>query len=251
MIKKSSLLLVLLLVLLSCSACGNEITTEEYHNLKGNYDSLQEQHDTLCEQYDSLCKQYDKLKEEYNTLKISHDKLLSDSSEFLRMTENEQAAALAQAEADRINAENAAKEAKEKQEAAAKAAAEEAARIAEENAAAEATEQKKGYETGISYDNLARHPNDYEGKKVKFKGKVLQVLENNGETQIRLATKNSGYGIYYEDVILGFFPSNIIDYRVLENDIITVYGVSMNLYTYDAVMGNSVTIPLVQIDKID
>ncbi|WP_289770737.1 hypothetical protein [Faecalibaculum rodentium] len=39
--------------------------------------------------------------------------------------------------------------------------------------------------------------------------------------------------------------------KVLEDDQITVYGVSLGDYTYEAVMGNAVTVPLVMVDKID
>src|SRR3954469_7917883 len=61
----------------------------------------------------------------------------------------------------------------------AKAEAEAAAKAqAEEEAAARAeAEAKKGYDTGITYDQLARTPDDFIGQKVKFRGKVVQVIE--------------------------------------------------------------------------
>ena len=34
-----------------------------------------------------------------------------------------------------------------------------------------------GYDTGITYEQLARTPNEYNGEKVKFSGKVIQVIE--------------------------------------------------------------------------
>lgn len=47
----------------------------------------------------------------------------------------------------------------------------------EEEARKKAEEEARGYETGITYDQLARTPDEFEGKKVKFSGKVIQVSE--------------------------------------------------------------------------
>ena len=104
----------------------------------------------------------------------------------------------------------------------------------------------KGYETGITYDNLARTPDDYQGKKVKFYGKVLQVLEGDGEIQIRLAVNDD-----YDTVLFGSYDSTIVSSRVLEDDEITIYGTSVGLISYDSTMGGKITIPAVLIDKID
>ena len=54
--------------------------------------------------------------------------------------------------------------------------------------------------TVITYDNLARTPDDYQGKKVKFYGKVLQVMEGDGEIQIRLAVNDD-----YDTVLYGAY----------------------------------------------
>src|SRR5699024_3569548 len=73
-----------------------------------------------------------------------------------------------------------------------KAAQEKAQKEKEEKEAAEAEkkrkeEEAKGYETGITYDQLARTPDDYDYKKVKFYGKVIQVIEGDDTTEIRFA----------------------------------------------------------------
>ena len=128
---------------------------------------------------------------------------------------------------------------KAEQEAAAQLAAEEEARKQEEK-------EKMGYETGITYDNLARNPDDYNGEKVKFTGKVLQVMEGDTENQIRLAV-NSDY-----DTVLycGYSPS-IVSSRILEDDIITIYGTSVGTISYESALGGTITIPGVFVDKID
>lgn len=128
---------------------------------------------------------------------------------------------------------------KAEEEAKKKAEEEEAKRLAEEEA-------KKGYDTGITYNQIARTPDDYKGKKVKFKGKVIQVMEGDGEVQIRLAV-----GGNYDNIIYGVYDSNIVSSRVLEDDYITIMGLSAGLLTYQSTMGGEITIPSMLIEKID
>lgn len=107
-------------------------------------------------------------------------------------------------------------------------------------------EKAKGYETGITYEQLARTPDDFIGDKVKFTGKVLQVSKGESTNLIRLAVNGN-----YNQVILGSYDQGLTSTRVLEDDTITIYGMSLGEYTYEAVLGNSITLPLVAIEKID
>lgn len=116
---------------------------------------------------------------------------------------------------------------------------------AKEKAEAEAKE-KQGYNTGITYDQLARNPDEYLLEKVKFRGKVIQVIEDDGETQIRLAVNDN-----YDTIVLAIFDSSIVASRVLDDDRITIYGISKGLITYESTMGGSISIPGIAIDKID
>lgn len=107
-------------------------------------------------------------------------------------------------------------------------------------------EAAKGYETGITYQQLARTPDQYEGQKVKFTGKVVQVIEGTGTVQIRLAVNDD-----YDSVLLGQYDSSIVSSRVLEDDHITIYGTSLGTVSYESVLGGTITIPAVYIEKID
>lgn len=106
--------------------------------------------------------------------------------------------------------------------------------------------KKEDYDTGITYDQLARTPDDYEDKLVTLSGEVLQVLEDNGTVNIRLAVDND-----YDKVAYGVYDSSLVSSRVLEGDKITVYGTSGGLYSYETVLGNNTTVPLVYIAEID
>lgn len=116
----------------------------------------------------------------------------------------------------------------------------------DEAAAAKAAEEAQGYETGITYDQLARTPDDFKGKKVKFTGKVVQVIEGSGSIQIRLAVNDN-----YDTILFGQYGSSIVGSRVLEDDHITIYGTSAGTISYQSTMGGTITIPGVSIEKID
>lgn len=222
------------LLVSSLSACGggsqeeySKVVTEkedvqaELEETKGSLEQLQTEYDTLQTDYDALKTDYDTLKTDYDTYK-----------EKMKPFEEMDAA---EAEARKIAAEEAAAKKKAKEEKEAKKQAEK-----------QAEKEKKGYDTGIKYDQLARNPDDYKGEKVKFKGKVVQIMEGDSEIQMRLAV-DSDY-----DMILycGYDPS-IVSSRILEDDIITIYGTSIGTISYNSTMGGKITIPGVYVDKID
>jgi membrane protein involved in colicin uptake len=131
------------------------------------------------------------------------------------------AVADAKAAADKAAAD--AKAAADKAAADAKAAADKAAADAKAAAdkAAAAMAAKVAYNTGITYSQLARTPDKYKGKKVKFTGTVIQVMEGSGETQLRVAVNDN-----YDRILLVSYDSNITSTRVLEDDTVTLKGVN-------------------------
>ena len=64
--------------------------------------------------------------------------------------------------------------------------------------------------------------------------------------QIRLAVDDD-----YDTILLGEYDAKIVPSRVLEDDHITIYGVSVGVITYQSTMGGNITIPGVAIDRID
>lgn len=71
-------------------------------------------------------------------------------------------------------------------------------------------------------------------------------MEGDSTIQIRLAV-----GGDYDKVLLCEYDSSIVTSRVLEDDYITVMGISAGLITYESTMGGNITIPSVAVDKID
>lgn len=95
------------------------------------------------------------------------------------------------------------------------------------------------YKTGITYDQVARTPDDFKGKKIQFTGKVLQVLEDGDSVQLRLAVDGN-----YDNVILINLDNDILHgSRILEDDLVTASGESIGTVSYDSTMGGKITIP--------
>lgn len=166
------------------------------------------------------------LKEEERKEKEAEVKKKEEEAKAKKEAEEEAAKAKADAEA------------KAKADAEAKAAAKEKAEAEEK--------ERIGYDTGITYDQLARTPDDYLFEKVKFHGTVIQVMEGDGTTQIRLAVNDD-----YDTVLFAEFDSTVVDSRILEDDTITIRGLSTGLMTYESTMGGSISIPGISIEQIE
>lgn len=180
--------------------------------------------------------EFNKLDNAFKTLETEYNTYKEKMKPYEELSEKE-------AEAKKIEAEKAieekkAAEEKERQEAEAKA---------KEEAAKKAEEEKLGYETGITYDSLARNPDDYKLKKVKFYGKVIQVIEDDTFTQYRFAVDDD-----YDRILLIEIDSELIaNNRILEDDYLTIYGQSVGVISYESALGGKITIPAVVVDKFD
>ena len=99
------------------------------------------------------------------------------------------------------------------------------------------------------YEEIFRYSNDYEGRYAKFTGEVIQVLEENGNYALRInVTYDDGW---YDDTIFVSIPSNSMKGRILEDDIVSVYGKLAGLYEYESIFGEPITIPALSAQYID
>lgn len=77
------------------------------------------------------------------------------------------------------------------------------------------------------YKELCRYPEKYEGTKIVVKVKVSQIIDANfsgSEKAWRTYTDNSGYGFYADDEYYMLDKRGGDAVKILEDDIITVYG---------------------------
>ncbi len=216
------------------TGCGSGITQEELDAVTAERQAAESELEQAKTSLESSQAELEKTQSELEKVTADLESVQSEYAEYKESMSEYEELSEKEAEARKIEAEKTAQQAKE--EAEAKAA---------EEAAAREEEEKKGYDTGITYDQLARTPDDYNGKKVKFYGRVVQVIEGD-ETQIRLAVDDD-----YDNILLGGYDKGIVSSRVLEDDMITIYGTSVGLISYESTMGGTITIPGVYIDKID
>ncbi|WP_318653785.1 hypothetical protein [Finegoldia magna] len=201
------LILLLIIVFLISALSGADTSSDTEETLKKN-----------SEQITKLESENESLKNENEELK----KKVEEAEPWFKKKEDEK-----KAEAEKLRKEQEAKEKKE--------------------AEAREKEEKQGYETGITYDQLARTPDKYIGKSVKFSGKVVQVIEAGTEVQMRLAVNNN-----YDTILYCAVPkSEMNGSRILENDNITIYGMSNGIITYESTLGGKISIPSVLIDKYE
>lgn len=98
----------------------------------------------------------------------------------------------------------------------------------------------------LNYKAFARDPDANTGKRIKFSGKILQVMEDTFSISFRIATKSG-----YDNVVYAtYYPSEGYK-RLLEDDSVTVYGVYTGIYSYESVLGSTISIPSCSVDRIE
>lgn len=111
------------------------------------------------------------------------------------------------------------------------------------------------YNSGLTYEDLARSPDKYEGEAVIFTGKVIDVndpgLFTDLTTLLIFTKSNTAFGetYYFDDIIYAKIRLLEGEDRIIEGDVITFYGVSDGLTTYTNVTRASKTVPKIEIDK--
>lgn len=105
----------------------------------------------------------------------------------------------------------------------------------------------------IDFDTIARNPDKYKGKKYKFTGEVIQVSETSllGMTfcDLRINVTEGEYG--WEDTIYATVTLKEGEDRILEDDIITIWGTCEGNYTYTSIMGASISLPKIDVEYFE
>ncbi len=96
----------------------------------------------------------------------------------------------------------------------------------------------------VSYEEIARDIDGLKGEYFAFTGQVIQV---SGDTYRMDVTKGE-FDIYTDTIMFTYKAENA---RILEDDIITIWGVSKGLITYEAIFGNEVTVPNIKAKYVE
>lgn len=96
-----------------------------------------------------------------------------------------------------------------------------------------------------NYKAYSRDPDKYAGKMIIVTGKILQVVEDGLKREYRIAQDKDASKVWFVRYYAGQGES-----RILEDDIVTIYGTFGGLYEYTTVLGSSVIVPLIKGEKI-
>ena len=116
------------------------------------------------------------------------------------------------------------------------------------------TDTEKQYKkdcVAFAYKDIARNPNNYEGQQAKFTGQVIQVEESWGSDILRVDVTKDEYGVWNDTIYVDYTPKSKNESRILENDIVTVYGKLDGIKTYTTIFGSDVSIPYLKGQYID
>ena len=100
--------------------------------------------------------------------------------------------------------------------------------------------------TDVTYDNLMRTPDDYFGEVVQFSGTVVQTITGDGIVQQRVALYDD-----YDQIVLIEYPEELPEVRLLDDDYVTFTGVSFGTIEYETVLGATLEIPSILVDRIN
>lgn len=214
--KRNPIVIVLIIVLVLGNIALGTILFLNTQKLNDKIDEKQSSCDSIQKQYDNLLSKnlqldtdYEKLKEENEELQAQIEELTNPKTD---LEESEETGELS----DELNT------------------------FINSN-----MEDVSMFRSDISYDEIARHPNDYDGELLTFSGEVAQVIEGDGMTELRIAVDGD-----YDDIIYGIYDNRILDSRLLEDDKIQFYGESCGIISYQSTLGETISIPSMSIYKI-
>ena len=214
--KRNPIVIVLIIVLLLGNIALGTILFLNTQKLNDKIDEKQSSCDSIQKQYDNLLSEnlqldtdYEKLKEENEELQAQIEELTNPKTD---LEESEETGELS----DELNT------------------------FVNSN-----MEDVSMFRSDVSYDEIARHPNDYDGELLTFSGEVAQVIEGDGTTELRIAVDGD-----YDDIIYGIYDNRILDSRLLEDDKIQFYGESCGIISYQSTLGATISIPSISIYKI-
>lgn len=104
-------------------------------------------------------------------------------------------------------------------------------------------DRSKMYPKG-DYVKVGQEPDRYIGSRMRFAGIILQIAEYDGQTLIRLATKND------RDVICVIVPDECV-FEKETGSSATVYGVYQGFFSYQNQTGQSVSLPAITAEIIE
>jgi len=100
----------------------------------------------------------------------------------------------------------------------------------------------------IEFRALEKNPDSYKGQKYRTQGQVVQILEGDTKTDIRLNVTPPQYGSYWDDTIYVTYNGKT---PALDKSIINIYGDVQGKYSYTSQANYNISLPLIEAKYID
>lgn len=118
----------------------------------------------------------------------------------------------------------------------------------EEEIASLQLEKKKSKATTIDFKQLDKNADRHAGEYVTYTGEIVQIMEGDNVTQIRLAVTEESYGYNPSELIFVEYEG-YTDF--VEEDIVTIYGTVYGSFTYTSQAGYNISLPGILADIIE
>ena len=103
----------------------------------------------------------------------------------------------------------------------------------------------------LTYEQMARTPDKFNGRAVCLTGGVIQVLDSGGNDQtFRIDITKNKYDRWDDTVISSYTRKSPSEPHVFEHDIINFCGTFNGPYQYKTILGADVTVPRVDISEM-
>ena len=102
-----------------------------------------------------------------------------------------------------------------------------------------------------TYEEIARNPESVKGERAVLVGEVVQVVEDGNSVTLRVDITKNTYGYYEDTIYVKYIRRSKTEDRILEDDIITIYGLLSGTETYTSTFGASITLPKIIAEYIE
>lgn len=102
----------------------------------------------------------------------------------------------------------------------------------------------------VLYEDIARDPEAYKEQKVKFTGEIIQIMESGSKVTLRINVTKDDYDIYTDTIYVNYNYSEN-EKKLLEDDIVNLWGEAKGIKTYKSTIGTSISIPQVNAHSIE
>lgn len=101
-----------------------------------------------------------------------------------------------------------------------------------------------------TFKDIARNPEKVKGEYAVITGEVVQVLEDGNDVNLRVNITEESWG-YTDTVYVTYVRKSVNEDRILEDDIVTIWGTLEGLFSYESTIGKMVTLPWIDAEYIN